>query len=138
MENFIELSKEKQEQIRKYGEYLTVTSPSFPYSLDKLPLGGFHAPRFAITKRENHGLGYHAHIQMLKSGKYLRAGYIVTLDNNTIMTTPHGRNPLFNIEQRKNAIIKDVKHYSNDIFKGIPLEEMLPVSRNAIPLIRIN
>ena len=101
--------------------------------------GTFYAPRFALTKREEHNRGYHSHIEMFKSGHYHRAGYIVTLENNILIATRHGRKkPLFNLEQRKNAVIRAIRPYIERIFRGISREEMYKISKkDAIPLLEL-
>ena len=48
----------------------------------QIPCLTFEAPRFELEPRENHGMGYHAHIRIRKGGKYHRSGYLVTLQKD--------------------------------------------------------
>ena len=60
-----------------FDDFESITKPSD----GMLPPGGFHAaPMCTISKRENHGDGYHAHLLVYKQGGYVRGGYALTLD----------------------------------------------------------
>jgi len=104
---------------------------------DVMPSGTHEAPRYALTRRENHGSGYHAHIEMLSGGRYVRAGYVVTVNNGQLVAAPHRGPQLFDIEKRWEVILREVSGYISRLFEGVPRESMLRAPKSFVPLVAI-
>lgn len=136
---FKELSLEEQARIRNLFSRATKIKV-FPQilreAISSIPMSGYSAPLFGLTRRENHGMGYHSHLEMLKSGRYIRAGYIITLDNRIVIAVPHNQQ-LFDIDKKRNAVIEEIKPYVERTFAGIPQAKLLRPSRDAVHLFAI-
>ena len=87
---------------------------------DNLPQGEFYGPIFIIEQRENHGFGYHTHLSFLINGKYIRTGYAITFRGGEFLIYEHGKKkPLFDIRDKKRAVLKDIKENLETVFRGI-------------------
>lgn len=102
-----------------------------------LPPGEFHGGiSFFIGKRENHGNGYHAHILVLKNGKFVRSGYLLTYEDGTFYVTEHGNkgNTLFDFTKLKTGLLREISNDLPRVFKNIPNNQMLKTFKDAQPL----
>lgn len=98
----------------------------------------FSAPKYALTRRENHGMGYHAPLQVLKSGDYVRAGYILSKRGKFLLASPHGGQTLLNIRKKRNAVVREIRNYVGRVFRGVPDSEMLMLPEDSVVLMPIN
>ncbi len=98
---------------------------------DLLPPGFFSGPRYLLSKRENHGHGYHAHVLVLNNGKYVRSGYIITKGESGWYLIRHGGSALFDFGKAKKRLLKDIEDELTKVFRNLPQEFLLPPSRKA-------
>ena len=96
------------------------------------------APKFALGERENHGFGYHVHLEELSNGIYKRTGHILILKDGVVYAVNHGNKgrTSFNIEEKRSAILREVEGGLEEMFKGISEEEILNPSRGAAEFYR--
>lgn len=107
---------------------MTVNGTTF-----RMPDIGFSAPLYSVSKRENHGMGYHAHLEKLQGSSYVRTGHLFTRANDIIYAAPHGNkgSQLIDLNARQRAVLKEISRTLETVFTGIDDSDMLPVSRAA-------
>jgi len=81
-----------------------------------LPPGEFAAPKYTITKRENHGNGYHAHVIVLKRGGYVRDAYALTLKEGEIVLYGHNGKSRTDILRHLKGLRKEIKYVHSNTF----------------------
>jgi hypothetical protein len=95
----------------------------------------YEARTLEMSKRENHGHGYHYHILIRKGGKYIRTGILVTVQDEKIYVVEHGNsgNVLLDMDKSNNAIAECIKN--SRILKDMKeIKEFLTAGREAIQL----
>ena len=97
------------------------------------------APRYELERRENHdGMGYHAHIRMLKSGRYIRSGHLITICDGVIFGVNHGRggDTLFDLARKKNSVVLELNLAFREFERYKDGKDWLPVPSAAIEVYR--
>lgn len=97
---------------------------------NKVPKGCFYAPLYALSKKENHGMGYHAHLLAFPKKGYIRAGYVITRNDSNLYIVEHG-SQLFSLAGKLNGIAREISPYVGRIFGKVASKDMLRVPRGA-------
>jgi len=92
------------------------------------------ANKYKISKRENHGMGYHSHLMAFPKKGYIRAGYALTHDGSDIYITPHNRQLVRIDDHSINGILKKVGPSFRESYRSISSSDMQRVSNDSIRL----
>ncbi len=96
--------------------------------------------KYRITRRENHGFGYHFHVEVLKRGKYVRTGHIITYKDGKFYIKKHGRSGKALVDYLKvsSAILGDIKSELEARYQGISNSDYLSPGRDSLELFELD
>jgi hypothetical protein len=68
---------------------------------------------YGVSKRENHGNGYHAHLMVLQGGGLVRDGYVLTVHEGGVVAFEHNSRQRLDINKHARGLKKviDKVHY---------------------------